>query len=57
MRLSEKFITGKRIVKTAQFYASTTVPTDHLPTSTHQIGLCTNVTDKTVRITVHQIYV
>ena len=28
-----------------------------LPTSPHQIGVHANVTDKTVRITVHRIYV
>ena len=54
--LNEKFITGKRIVTTARFYASTTVPTDYLPISTHQIGVRANVMDKTVRITVHRTY-
>ena len=55
--LSKKFIARKRIIKTARFYASTTVPTNYLPTSTHQIGMHTNVTVKTICITVHRIYV
>ena len=51
--VEQKFITGKQIVKTASFYASTTVPTDFF----NQIGVRSNVMDKTIRAAVQQICV
>ena len=56
MRLSDKFISRKQIVKITRCYVSTTVLTDVLPTTTHQIGVRANVMDKTVRMMAYHIY-